>query len=693
MNSQPKRRSQSIKLVLVGGGSGGHITPVVALAKEIRKQQPNWQLSYIGSTNDAVGQRLVRGQAQLFNDIHLLPAGKFRRFSAPGWPVTARIWSTILNLRDVIKASAGLIASLYLLRRHRPHLIFSKGGYPALGPCLAAVILRIPLVVHDSDAVPGLTHRLVGRWAELRLTGLPTINPRPKERYVGVPVVPRLAKPLTTSERTEILAAYGLKPATRLVLIFGGGLGAVNLNQVILTTLDQLKLPPRTHFILVSGATNLKATTEAATELKRLNQLTILGFVDNLADLIRASEIVITRAGATALSEVTVAGKPTIIIPKPFMPGNHQVHNANIYRQASAASIVADNGQRVNRRAFVSELELLLSDTARRKQLGQAINRLAKTSAVTQTLESIREVLARQLRSRATETRDWTRYYLRHRNLVIRQAAAADQINDHRRRQLWRQWRTGTWLTIALVAIVIVRLFYVGNIRVEVDGEFSPALINTSQIATLEREVAVNLAPDVWPYPSLNDWLSRRFRPRFDSINQGLMTAYPYLESIRVRRDWWLSEVTLLAKPQPIVGIARYQNQSAILVGNGFILSGYPEIIADSDLVRIWVGVDLRDVVWKRPVLSLAEIQFIGLVESYFASQGHKVDNFRTSENPKELIVELADYDFQIIMTTLDDPVRQSAAALLAIEGLQANGEQLPQKYLDVSLVYSVSYD
>lgn len=691
MNTRSGRRSPQIRLLLVGGGSGGHITPVVALAKEIKKQQPNWQLSYIGATNDPIGQRLVRGQAQLFSSIHFLPAGKFRRFSPRGWSVLAQIWSMILNLRDVAKALAGLGGSIYLLRRQRPNLIFSKGGYPALGPCLAARILRIPLIVHDSDSVPGLTHKLVGRWAELRLLGLPAINPRPNERHVGVPVAPRLAEPATAAERRAILAAYDLPEETRLVLIFGGGLGAVNLNRVILETIDRLRLPAKTHFILVAGSANYQAAAEAAAGLKRRDRLAVLGFVDNLVDLIRVAEVVVTRAGATALSEVTVAAKPTIIIPKPFMPGNHQVHNANIYRQSSAALIVADNGQRVNPRAFVSELEALLGSSGRRQELSQAIGQLAKTASVTQTLESIREVLARQLRFRTVETRDWTRYYLRYRNLASRQAAASDRVNDRRRQQFRRQWRLGTWLVVGLVAIVALRLFYIGDIRVEVDGGHSE-LIGPAQIAELEREVATNLAPDVWPYPSLNDWLSRRFRPRFDDINRGLTTAYPYLDSIRVRRDWWMSELTLLVEPQEVIGIVRHQNQAGVLVGNGFVLSGYPEIIADSDLVRIWVDFDLREVVWQQPVLSAAEIRFIGQTRDYFMEQGQKVASFRASDNPRELAVELVGYDFEVIMTTKADPVVQSVAAILAIENLESKDKEMPREYLDVRLLDRAVY-
>ena len=692
MNTRSGRRAPKIKLLLVGGGSGGHITPVVALAKEIKKQQPNWQLSYIGSTDDPIGQRLVRGQAQLFSGIYFLPAGKFRRFSFRGWSAISQIWSTILNIRDVVKAIAGLAGSLYLLRRNRPNLIFSKGGYPALGPCLAARILHIPLVVHDSDAVPGLTHRLVGRWAELRLTGLPAINPHPKERYVGVPVAPRLSDPLVEGERQAILASYDLQPNTRLVLVFGGGLGAVNLNRVVLETIDELKLPPRVHFILVTGSANQQAVAEAAATLKRRERLSVLGFVDDLVDLIRVAEVVVTRAGATALSEVTAAARPTIVIPKPFMPGNHQVHNANIYRHSSAALIVADNGQRVNRRSFVSELETLLASAVRRKELSQAIGQLAKTAAVTQTLESIREVLARQLRFRTVETRDWTRYYLRYRNLAIHQSAAADRVSDRRRQQLRRQWRLGTWLAVGLAVIVGLRLFYVGNIRVEVDSDHNPNLIGQVQVAELEREVATNLAPDVWPYPSLNDWLSRRFRPRFDDIERGLMTVYPYLESIQVRRDWWLSEATLLVEPQPVVGVVRHDNQAAILIASGFVISGYPEIIDNQDLVRIWVDFDLKEVIWQRPVLSLAEIRFIEQVRDYFLDQGQRVDSFRTSTNPKEFRVRLVGYDFQIIMTTAADPVVQSVAAILAIEDLETKGRDLPREYLDVRLLDQIVY-
>ena len=683
---QTSRGTAPIKLFLVGGGSGGHVTPVVALANEIKRQQPAWQLTYIGAANDSIGQRLVRGQAQLFSRTYFLPAGKFRRFSRGSWSVGGRLWSFLLNLRDIVKAVVGIVASLYLIHRSRPNLIFSKGGYPALGPCLAARILRIPLVVHDSDAVPGLTHKIVGRWAELRLTGLPTLVPRPKERYVGVPVVPRLAEPLSPDERQKLLASYNLDPETRLVLVFGGGLGAVNLNRVLIEVLDGLKLPPRVHFILVTGGANYQSSVKLAAGLKRRQRLTLLGFED-LVDLIRAAEVVVTRAGATALSEVTVAAKPTIIVPKPFMPGNHQVHNANIYRQASAAIVVADNGQRVNRRAFAGELESLLASPVRRQQLETAISQLAKTAAVSQTLESIREVLARQLRSRSVATRDWTRYYLRYRNLV------GNQATGRKRQQLRGQWRLGTWLAIILVGLVVVRLLYVGQIQVAARSSHDSALIGPAQIISLEHELATDLAPGLWPYPSASDWLSRRFRPRFDQIQRKLLDRHPYLASIRVRRDWWLSEATLVVEAQPIVGVVRYQRQAAVLLANGIILGGYPEIVADPGLTTIWVDFDLNQVAWQRPIMSSTEISFIQQVRDYLQDQDYQIDSFRLSANPKEFLVGLDGYDFQIITTTLADPVAQSAAAVMAIDRLESGDDlKLPDDYLDVRLVGRAVY-
>ena len=691
MKTQANRGSSPIQLLLVGGGSGGHVTPLVALAKEVKKQQSGWQLSYIGASNDTIGQRLIRGQAQLFTRTHFLPAGKFRRFGRRGWSFWSRLGAFVLNLRDLAKAVAGVVGSLYLLFHNRPHLVFSKGGYSALGPCLAARILRIPLIVHDSDAVPGLTHRVVGRWAKLRLTGLPTLSPQPQERYVGVPVVPRLAQPLSEVERQALLASYDLDPEVRLVLIFGGGQGAVNLNQALIDVLDELKLPPRAHFILVTGSANYQSTVALAADLKRRPRLTLLGFVDNLPDLIRAAEVVVTRAGATALAEVTVAAKPTIIIPKPFMPGNHQVHNANIYRQAGAAVVVADNGQRVNRRAFVTELEGLLSSSSRRRELGMAIARLAKTAAVTQTLESIREVLARQLRSKSVVTRDWARYYLRYRNLMADPPNVSSEAR--RRQQLRSQWRLGTWLAVGLVVLVGVRLLYIGDIRVAVEAGSASGLITETQIADLEREVATNLAPGLWPYPSTSDWLSRRFRPRFDEIKRELLNRHPYLESIGVRRDWWLSEATLVVKPQPIVGVVRYDRQAAVLLANGVVLGGYPTIVGDPSLVTIWVAFDLGEVVGQRPILSAAEIGFIQQIRDYFNGQDQQVENFRLSENPKEFIVKLADYDFEVITTTLADPVAQSVATNLALEFLDSREDlERPDNYLDVRLVELVVY-
>ena len=184
--------------------------------------------------------------------------------------------------------------------------------------------------------------------AKLRLTGVPTN--RAADRYVGVPINPAFGQAMSGQARQQLRQKYGLPAKGLLVVATGGSLGALNLNRGVLAVIDRLRYKRAAHFVIVSGKANHLEAKELLEEVERRARVTILDFVDDMPNLLRTADLVITRAGATALAEVAAAGKPAIVIPNPLLPGAHQVHNAQTYAQTKAALIVSDSGQQVNLR-------------------------------------------------------------------------------------------------------------------------------------------------------------------------------------------------------------------------------------------------------------------------------------------------------------------------------------------------------
>jgi len=177
-------------ILLVGGGSGGHITPLLAIASEIKKLRKDYRVAVI-SERLGIFNHLF-DNAQDIDDLHLINAGKFRRYYGRSFfkhffdPKTF-----LLNLRDLFRFIFGIVESFWLLAHIRPDIIFIKGGYVGVPVGLIARLLRIPYVTHDSDAKPGLTNRLVGKKALFNAVGMPTNNYKYNEDkmvYVGVPI-------------------------------------------------------------------------------------------------------------------------------------------------------------------------------------------------------------------------------------------------------------------------------------------------------------------------------------------------------------------------------------------------------------------------------------------------------------------------------------------------------------------------
>ena len=219
------------KILAVGGGSGGHVTPVVAVFRELEKSGKH-ELRFWCDKKFGVSARGIFGKFDENIPVELIIAGKLRRYH--GKSMSFHLHPSILfpNLRDGFKVLIGFFQSLFKLLAWRPDVIFIKGGYVCLPVGYAARLLKIPLVLHDSDAHPGLTNRLLSPFARAIGTGAPLKYynyPPEKATYVGIPVAPEF-RPYSESERRELKEKLGFDGDKPLVVITGGGLGAARGN-------------------------------------------------------------------------------------------------------------------------------------------------------------------------------------------------------------------------------------------------------------------------------------------------------------------------------------------------------------------------------------------------------------------------------------------------------------------------------
>ena len=292
------------------------------------------------------------------------------------------------NLRDMVLVICGFVQSLAKLIVWRPDVVFTKGGYVCLPVGLAARLLRIPLVIHDSDAHPGLTNRILARWATSIATGAPLKHypyPAARSRYVGIPIADEFRK-ITAAEQRNAKEMLGVDPSRPLVVVTGGGLGAQRINNAVALSLQDVL--PLTSLILVSGNgqyDEMRALTPQDDARFQLH-----AFVSNgMATMLGAADIVVTRAGATTLLELAALAKPTILIPNGYLTGGHQLKNAAAYAERGAVEVIDEHQLDTDPQVLVAIIRDLLADRAKREAMSAAFHSFARPHAATDMADMI----------------------------------------------------------------------------------------------------------------------------------------------------------------------------------------------------------------------------------------------------------------------------------------------------------------
>lgn len=285
-----------------------------------------------------------------------------------------------MNLRDGFLVVAGSIQSFVKLIVWRPDVVFTKGGYVCLPVGLAARILNIPLVIHDSDAHPGLTNRILSKWATAIATGAPLeYYPYPKaiSQYVGIPISSDFHA-FTESERTIAKESWGIDTSHPLIVVTGGGLGATRINDAVAQSL---------HELLKMGSVVLVAGAGQYDELRSLmppnsDRFQLHAFVSSgMAALLGGSDVVVTRAGATTILELAALRKPTILIPNGKLTGGHQLKNAAVYADAGAVMIVDEQAMVDDPKVLVGAIKHVLSSHDESALMAQNFSAFARPEA------------------------------------------------------------------------------------------------------------------------------------------------------------------------------------------------------------------------------------------------------------------------------------------------------------------------
>jgi UDP-N-acetylglucosamine--N-acetylmuramyl-(pentapeptide) pyrophosphoryl-undecaprenol N-acetylglucosamine transferase len=367
-------------IVVTGGGSGGHITPLLAVAHELKKQRKDIRIVYIGQKGDSLSD--IPAQDENIDEVRLIRAGKLRRYHGEGLRQLLDVTTMAKNLRDAVFVLAGLWQSFWLLRELKPDAIFVKGGFVGVPVGLAAAALRIPYVTHDSDALPGLANRIIAPWAKIHTVALPKevySYPADKTVTVGVPLA-RHYKPFTKHEAADAREQIGIDPHGIMLLVTGGGLGAQRLNAAVAACVpDLLERYPDLTIVQLAGRANEADLRQHYTKLlpaKYQKRMVVKGFITNLHVYSGAADVVVTRAGATSIAEFAAQKKACIVVPNPLLTGGHQLKNAKVLADRKAVMLVSEDKLRQDEHALMPPLVELLDNPKRASQLGEKLGQL-----------------------------------------------------------------------------------------------------------------------------------------------------------------------------------------------------------------------------------------------------------------------------------------------------------------------------
>lgn len=355
---------------------------MVAVLRELKKRNSSVEVRFWCDRKFTPQARSIVHHFDRTIRVDTILSGKFRRYNnLPMWRQLLRPVSIVFpNLRDMVLVICGFVQSLAKLIFWRPDVVFTKGGYVCLPVGLAARLLRIPLVIHDSDAHPGLTNRILARWATSIATGAPLKHypyPAARSRYVGIPIADEFRK-ITSTEQRNAKEMLGVDPSRPLVVVTGGGLGAQRINNAVALSLQDVL--PLTSLILVSGNgqyDEMRALTPQDDARFQLH-----AFVSNgMATMLGAADIVVTRAGATTLLELAALAKPTILIPNGYLTGGHQLKNAAAYAERGAVEVIDEHQLDTDPQVLVAAIRDLLGDQAKREAMSTAFHSFARPHA------------------------------------------------------------------------------------------------------------------------------------------------------------------------------------------------------------------------------------------------------------------------------------------------------------------------
>jgi len=376
------------RIVLTGGGTGGHIYPALAIASGVKRRWPDTEILYIGA------------KGGMESHVVAETAFHFRGITAAGWQ-----GRKILSLANAVKASIkGRMEAIKLLSAFAPRAVIGTGGFVCLPVAMAAAKKRIPVYIHEQNAYPGLANRLISSWAKQVMISFEEAADRlplyakKKAKLTGLPVRETIAG----ASASEAYSFYQLREGWKTILVAGGSQGAERINRAMLHVIKSLYGQEGVQIIFATGQRDypqMKEALESAgigweTSSEAGGNVRMLPYIDRMDLAYAAADVFVGRAGATTLAEITLCRLPAILIPYPFHSDNQQLHNAASIGDKGGAVVIED--KQLTGPVLLNMLRELLDDDNRRMAMAECSYRASHSYALENILDVLAEIMDKE---------------------------------------------------------------------------------------------------------------------------------------------------------------------------------------------------------------------------------------------------------------------------------------------------------
>ena len=321
-----------MKVIVACAGTGGHINPGIAIANSIIKNEPNSKIIFVG-TKTGMENDLVKNAGY---EIKQIRAGRLHRTI------------TLENIKNMVNAYLGIADAKKIIKEFKPDIIIGTGGFICVPVMLAAKKLKVPYILHESNVYPGLSVKLVAKNASKILVGFEDAKKRLKEFNpicTGTPAKFDV-KDIERLDKQNCIKELGLEKKAnnkKIVFVTGGSQGAIKFNETVISMIKKYK-PEDVFFVIATGHQNYDKVLEQIKGYENIDKyLQVEKFIYRMDKMYKAADLLITRAGAMTLTELSITRKPAILIPLPTAAENHQLFNAKSMENVGAGIVIEEN--------------------------------------------------------------------------------------------------------------------------------------------------------------------------------------------------------------------------------------------------------------------------------------------------------------------------------------------------------------